>query len=194
MSAIPTTVKLCSQDVRFVLKDGAKHYVAKDIAKVLDHKSIYRAITEYTDEEKTMTVVKTDRGSRNTRCLTEAGVARLCLTSRHPNSIKICEVLGIKTNYKVVAKETNFVAQIMKAFASMKIELQYYHSGYRIDLYFVDHKVAVEFDEKHHEKQKKADRMREADLKKALGCKFVRAKHDDSVLDVISNITSLLLA
>lgn len=64
--------------------------------------------------------------------------------------------------------------------------------NYRIDFYIPDYKIAVEYDEKHHKTQIKADKERENDIKKVLGCEFVRIKQGEELEGVNKVLVEVL--
>ena len=73
----------------------------------------------------------------------------------------------------------------MKIFLVKKILLQHSVLGYRIDLYFSEHKIAMEIDENGHKNRdvyKEIERQKAA--KKELDCNFVRIIHDKKDFDV----------
>lgn len=47
---------------------------------------------------------------------------------------------------------------------------------YKIDLYFEDYKLAIEYDENHHKtkRQLKYDKERDEEIKNTLNCHFIR--------------------
>lgn len=61
-----------------------------------------------------------------------------------------------------------------------------------IDVYFQEWNVAVEIDELQHRWNPKKERMREAELQKALGCKIIRFVEDDDVDRLINRILRLV--
>ena len=57
-----------------------------------------------------------------------------------------------------MTKEQSVLTKIMKVLATEKILLQHPVLGYRIDLYFPEHKLAIEVDEKDNKDSKKMQR------------------------------------
>ena len=64
-------------------------------------------------------------------------------------------------------------------FKGENMQAHYKLLGYEIDLYFHDHKLAIEIDEKNHE-DRNINRVieRQKGLEKELGCKFIRINPD----------------
>ena len=58
--------------------------------------------------------------------------------------------LGFKQHDIIMTKEQSALTKIMKAFANENILLQYYVLGCIADLHFLEHKLAIEVDEKGH--------------------------------------------
>jgi hypothetical protein len=61
-------------------------------------------------------------------------------------------------------------------------------SPYYIDAYFPDLNLAVEIDEPHHVRQREADSFREQEIKKKIGCRFMRIDCDESIYDQVDRI------
>ena len=64
-----------------------------------------------------------------------------------------------------MTEEQSVLTRIMKIFASQKILLQHSVLGYKIDLYFPEHILAIEVDEKGH---KDRDKHKEIGRQKAI--------------------------
>ena len=65
-----------------------------------------------------------------------------------------------------MCKEESVPIKIIKVFSNEKISLQYSVLNYQIDLYFSEHKLAIEVDKKGHtdrneKKKKKNNKMKE---------------------------------
>ena len=62
-----------------------------------------------------------------------------------------------------------------------KILLQHSVLGYRLDLYFPKHKLAIEVDEKGHTgRDKRKEIERQETIEKEHGCKFIRINPDEN--------------
>ncbi|KAJ3061666.1 hypothetical protein HK102_009029 [Quaeritorhiza haematococci] len=164
--------------------DDAKPLVrASDLAKLLDLGNVRTSIQDYPHELKTKGTVPTQGGQQSVTMLTELGVLHLLRRTRSKQAINICNKLDIPQNYNVNSKETLFIHQAMKIFDGEEMIPQMKVGPYRIDLYFVDHWIAVEFDETYHmyDTQRQKDKARQLHIEKILGCSFVRvSERDDS--------------
>jgi very-short-patch-repair endonuclease len=91
----------------------------------------------------------------------------------------------------VQSLESASLQQIMRAFNGEKMATQYTVKNWRIDLYFIDHKLAVECDERYHEARTAFDSDRERQISQILGCAFVRYAPDRAgfdIMDVVNRI------
>ena len=89
--------------------------------------------------------------------------------------------LGFTLHDITMSKEESVTIKIIKAFSNEKILLQHHVLNYQIDLYFPEHKLAVEVDEKGHtdrDEKKKKENESEEQIKKELGCIFIRINPD----------------
>ena len=70
--------------------------------------------------------------------------------------------LGFKLHDIIMCKEESVTLKIIKVFSNEKILLQHSVLNYQIDLYFSEHKLAIEVDEKGHtDRDKKKRKMKE---------------------------------
>jgi very-short-patch-repair endonuclease len=169
-------------------------YKAKDIGDLLDIKNIRATVSKLDEKYKTKRNIKSNCGNFvNTWLVSLDGIKRIIIISRKHKSIELCKILHLDCDIKIVAKETNFVKQILIAFKTFKIELQYVCLNYRIDLYFIDYKLAIEFDESHSYKGKSDDKIRQKLIEENLNCKFLRVKYNDDIFETINNIILIIL-
>lgn len=94
-------------------------------------------------------------------------------------------ILDIIGNNNVVLKEREeirFLNALKEALTPLGIVIkqQYYVDSYRIDAYIEELRIAIEYDEEHHNYQKDADDLREKYLKQKLDCEFVRCSIHNS--------------
>lgn len=77
-------------------------------------------------------------------------------------------------------------------FLKVKIfKSQYSVDKYRIDLYFIDYKLAIECDENRHNSKKENDEIRQNYIESKLNCKFIRynpEEKDFNIFKVIGEI------
>jgi very-short-patch-repair endonuclease len=95
-----------------------------------------------------------------------------------------------------LTREQKTISQIVAAFAHLRAERQYRVPPYAVDLYFPDHRIAVEYDEHGHRNyNKKAETRRQQHLEQALACTVGRYNPDApgfNVGDVINRIMLLV--
>ena len=73
----------------------------------------------------------------------------------------------------------------MKVFASEEILLQHSVLSYKIDLYFLKHRLAIEIDEKSHSvKNIDYETKRQKTIEKEIDCEFIRINPDGKDFDV----------
>ena len=88
-----------------------------------------------------------------------------------------------------MSKEELVTIKIIKTFSNEKVLLEYSILDYQIGLYFLEHKLAIEVDEKEHtdRDQKKKENEREEKMNE-LECKFIRINPDAENLDTLVEI------
>ena len=75
----------------------------------------------------------------------------LLVGSQQPLAKELAGYMGIKiTGYKYVLKEAGTTYNIQKVFEGISMKRQFSIGPYRIDLYFTEHKLAIECDEHDH--------------------------------------------
>ncbi len=94
-------------------------------------------------------------------------------------------------------KEANFLRIITASLNGFKFDFQYSVDGYKIDLYFIDLKLAVEVDENgHRNRSKHVELERQKYIEDKLGCEFIRFNPDEkdfNIGDTISKIFQRIL-
>ena len=96
-----------------------------------------------------------------------------------PEAIECRSKLGFKRNEVMLSIEQSVISKTTKLFSNEKILLQHSALGYRIDLYFPKHKLAIEVDKKGHtDRDKRKENEREKKIKEKLDCKFIRINPD----------------
>ena len=77
----------------------------------------------------------------------------------------------------------------MEAFPNQKILLQHSVLSYQIDLYFIEHKLPIQVDEKAHtDRNIDYEIERQKAIEKELGCKFIRVSLDAENYDISSEV------
>lgn len=165
-------------------------YKSSDIGKLIGLSDIRTSTKNYTKEQKVLfKAVDTNGRQQYQYFLTIEGFSRLLASTRKPIAVKICKICGINLfGIKIVCKETNFILQIKRAFRGEIIIEQFSAGMYKIDLYFPDRKIGIEFDEAFHSQNIKDDSNRDCVIKTILGCKIIRVKEHDDIFDTINRI------
>jgi len=152
-------------------------YNANDIGNILEFSNIRSIIRTFDDSEKIKILKKTQGGNQFLSYITYIGLTKLLLKSRKPKSIELSNLIGLdrKTKY-YVSIETDIIKCIMTTFEGNNMKQQYNINSYYIDLYFPEHKLAIECDETHHNTStnKLNDEIRTTNITKDLNCKFIR--------------------
>ena len=74
----------------------------------------------------------------------------------------------------------------MDTFEGENMETQYHVFNYKIDLYFHNYKLAVEFDENgHRDRNSNHETQRQKELGNELNCKFVRINPDKENFNIL---------
>lgn len=101
----------------------------------------------------------------------------------------------IETKYvkRYIPEEIEIIGFIAETFQSLyKVKRQYYVLKYRVDLYIIDKRIAIECDEHGHRTyDHKKEVQRENDIRNTLQCKFVRFNPHDKNFK-LSNLMSQL--
>ena len=98
---------------------------------------------------------------------------------RTPTTIEFKSKLGFKQLDIIMRKEQSVLIRIMKIFGSEKISLQHSVLDYKIDLYFSEQRLAIEFDgKKHKDRDKHKEIERQKVVEKELDCEFIRINPD----------------
>ena len=109
-----------------------------------------------------------------------------------PEAIEFKSRLEFNQHDLIMAKEQSVLTKIIKVFASEEILLQYSFLSYKTDLYFPEHELAIEFNEKGH-KDRNIDCAikRKKSIEKELDCKFIRINPDGKDFDVYVEIDKI---
>lgn len=126
--------------------------------------------------------------------ITERGVYNLLGSSKTISSDKKQEFINFVN--KITGKEIviaissrfeiEFGQKLKNTFNPLNIEIEsqkpMLNGKYRIDFYLPEFNLAIEYDEEQHKYHQEEDKQREEEIKKVLGCKFIRLdyKQDDN--------------
>jgi very-short-patch-repair endonuclease len=192
-------IKAHYSNVNVSLQDAEPYvlYKANDIANALKLSNIRSITRTYDCSEKFCQSTPTKSGNQMVCHLTHKGLEKLAFASRSGESMKMNELLGMEIARKwFPCIELDVVTNLLSAFRSENICRQFACDKYRIDLYFIEYKIAVECDELHHmsETNKTKDEMRETVLKQNLHCEFIRFNPFDPQFNVFELIGKIHFA
>ena len=90
--------------------------------------------------------------------------------------------LGFRLDNVTNTKKQTVINSIKDAFEWEDMQTQYSILGYRIDLYFHKHKLAIEVDELGHADRNLSNEIeRQKALEKKLDCVFIRINPDEKI-------------
>ena len=120
-------------------------------------------------------------GSKHSMYIHEDILIPIIMQSRLSDSktIKFRSDLGFNQINLILKKEQSVIESIRDTFKGEDIRIQYTVLGYRIDLYFYEHKLAIEIDELgHNDRNTDYETKREREIKNELNCVFIRTNPD----------------
>ena len=113
-------------------------------------------------------IIKNCRGVKKTKDGADGG-------DREQQRQNFRQLLGFKEHDMFLTKEQSVLNKLLEIFLREEMYQQYTVLGYKIDLYFVKYKLAVEIDEYSHKERDSGEEIaRENAIKQKLGCKFIR--------------------
>ena len=123
--------------------------------------------------------------------INEERMIELLVGSQQPLAKELAEYMGIKIiGHKYVRKEAGTIYTIQKVFEGISMKRQFSIGSYRIDLYFPEHKLAIECDEHDHkDRDINYEIRRQKFIEDQLNCKFIRYNPDakDFMIDSVLN-------
>ncbi len=180
---------------KIIKNDDAPYtlYQAIDIGKIVNIKNIHKSLINYDNNLKIKLKCKTNGGEQFLSFLTYEGLKKIIVSSRTIESINLAKKIGIDVyRNKFTNIESDTIDCIIKAFSGKDMIKQYYILGYRIDLYFVDYKLAIECDENEHKYKIEKDKRREEEIRAKLGCEFIRYYPEDKNFDIFFLINQIM--
>ena len=100
--------------------------------------------------------------------------------------------LGFNLHDVINTKEQTVLRSIKDAFEGEDMQTQYTVIGYRIDLYFHKHKLAIEVDELGHADRNLNNEIeRQKALERELDCVFIRINPDEKDFNIFKEINKI---
>lgn len=116
----------------------------------------------------------------------------------HPEIVpELTRWLEKKPLLKFTRKEESFYHQLKEFLLGLNLNLvlktQYPVDSYRIDFYFPEYNLAVEYDESHHKSHNKRDKARQSEIEVKLNCTFLRIEEGHEIKG-LGQLASLLFS
>ena len=128
----------------------------------------------------------------NRRFLRSGLALKVIMDCRTDESCYLKIVLGFKLDDVINTKEQTVLKSIKDAFEGEDMQTQYSFLGYRIDLYFHKHKLAIEVDELGHADRSLSNEIeRQKTLEKELDCVFITINPDGKNFTIFKEINKI---
>ena len=109
-------------------------------------------------------------------CINEEGMIEMLVRSQQPLAKGLAEYMRIKI---IVRKKAGTIYTIQKVFEGISMKRQFSNGPHRIDLYFPEHKLAIECSEHdHRDRDINYEIKRKKFIEDQLNCKFIRYNPD----------------
>ena len=160
----------------------------KNIENNLGHSSLSMLTLKYVDYFKKQRCESIDSKYQPCRRFIREDLAiQLIMDTRTISSIDFKNKLGINSQDPIMTQEQSILTKIKDSFSTKKIIFQHFVLGYRIDAYFLKHKLAIEVDERgHNDRDLEYEIERQRYLEKELNCKFIRINHDIFIIILLN--------
>jgi very-short-patch-repair endonuclease len=174
---------------KFSHEDGFEAYYLEDIGKLLNIKAIRNSVKNFSGDE----IISSEQRRKysaltyklhkcnlvidnNKKLLTKQGLTKFLSRSRSPAACDLAKFFNINVyEHRFAPVETTTIKLIQETFAGEVMVTQYQVNNYRIDLYFPNHKLAIECDERDHaDRNPNYEIDRENEIKKETNCTFIR--------------------
>ena len=111
---------------------------------------------------------------------------------RKDESCSLKRNLGFNLHDVINTKQQTVLRSIKDAFEEEDVQAQYTVIGYRIDLYFHKHKLAIEVDELGHADRNLNNEIeRQKALKREYNCVFMRINPDEKDFNIFKEISKI---
>lgn len=160
-------------------KDGIIYFDGNQVAKMLGYKEPNKAVSRHCKGGMKHSTLK-NRGGYPLTIISKEDVISLVTNSNLLTQLEKEEflvALGLDDRIVLQSRaEIEFGEQLTLFMSQLgyKVEPQYGVLGYYIDFYIPELNIAIEYDEEQHKYNYKKDRQRELEIRKEIGCKFIR--------------------
>ena len=166
----------------------------KHIEEKLGHKNLSVITNKYDQVYKKhrYKLLNKPKKQRNRRFIRSDLALKVIINSRTDESCNLKKNLGFILHDVINTKEQTVLESIKDAFEGAHMQTQYNVLGYRIDLYFHKHKLAIEVDELGHAGRNLNDEIeRQKALEKELECVFIRNNPDKENFNIFKEINKI---
>ena len=134
-------------------------------------------------------LVNNPKKQSNRRFLYSNLLLKIIIDYRTEKSRNLKRNLGFKLHDVINTKEETVLNSIKDAFEGEDLQTQYSILVYRIDLYFHEYKLAIEFDELGHGDRNLSNEIeRQKALEKVLNCVFIRINPDGKNFNIYREV------
>lgn len=185
-------------------KNNDTWFKAKDVAVILEYENTTQAIVKNVDEEdkKKLENLKPNKNlsynEKNTIYINKKGLESLLMKSRKIYEDDLINdmitKLDLNLNHIIKTKEQDSLGKIINVFKSLNYKTQFQIDNYKIDLYFLDYKLAIECDENGHKAYDLNKEIeRENFIKSQLNCTFIRFNPDAKDFNIFNVIQDIFV-
>ena len=167
----------------------------KHIEEQLGHKNLPAITNKYDKIYKKYRYELVDEPikQRNRRFLRIDLALKIIMDCRTDESCSLKRNLGFNLHDVINTKEQTVLRSIKDAFEGEDMQTQYTVIGYRIDLYFHKHKLAIQVDELGHSGRNLNNEIeRQNPLERELGCVFIRINPDENFFNIFKELNKIL--
>lgn len=198
-----------NKQLKHLIMAEEKWFCGRDVAKILGYEYTSKALKDnIVSDDKT--TYKSLLQKINGKCLNQndlktiyinrRGLISLLTRSKMPNKsdfIQWCKS-EFDISYDIITtlyKEQETIGQIINTFSHLNYQTQYCVASYRLDLYFIDNKIAIECDEfDHKDRDQDYETNREEFITETLGCTFIRFNPDAADFDIFKVLNRIMIA
>ena len=215
------TVEILGKEIKFYGSWENPLFLGKDVADWIEHSNPTMMLKSVDEDEKVLKIVHTPGGNQESWFLTEEGVKRVLANSRKLKAKELLEQIDNSIRYRNCPKQTQFEIMLKNAIDihlnrseldwqfcpfndkerylllysdALAYETEARVGSYRLDFYFKNFNLVVEYEENHHKYQKESDEIRQQNIINILGedTTFIRVKEGEEFEGIIKIISYLV--